>query len=139
MPLGLVGGAGFVVQLEGLGDGCHRLRNSLSADAIFSSGVSIANPMGKGLDKGKLFGLGEVLEERVRDAEVGGKPAPVSPELFPRFVSLSHDPMGCCSRRSSAKTSKHSLALRVCMCQEAFCVRGKSEWNLVRNSVSVRS
>lgn len=93
----LIGWAGFVVQLEGLGNGCQRFLNSLSSNLIFSSGVSRANPMGKGLDKGKLFWLGEGREEGVGDAEVGDKLGPVTPELFPRVVSLSHDPMGCCS------------------------------------------
>lgn len=69
----LVRGAGFKVQLEGLGDGCHRLLNSLNANLIFSSCVSISYPMGKGLDNGKLFWLGESSEEGVRDAKEGDK------------------------------------------------------------------
>ena len=116
----LVGGAGFKVQLEGLGNGCHRLLNSLSANLIVSSCVSSSYPMGKGLDKGELFWLWESIEEGVGDAEEGDKVCPVSPEFLPCLVSLSHDPMGCRSRRSSAQTKEEIFVLRVCVCQEAL-------------------
>lgn len=134
----LVGGAGFIVQLEGLGNGCHRLLNSLSANAIFSSCVSISNPMGEGLDEGELFWLWEASQEGVGQAEVGHKAGPVGPELGPGFVSLSHDPMGCCSSRSSAKTNEQSFLLRVCLCHKAPWESGKEALNLVRKSVSLR-
>lgn len=93
----LVRGGGFKVQLEGLGNGCHRLLNSLSANLIFSSCISVAYPMGKGLDKSKLFWLWETGKEWIGEAKVGDKGGPVSPEFLSRVVSLSHDPMGCCS------------------------------------------
>jgi len=109
-----------VVQLEGLGDGCHRLLNSLSADLILSSCVSSSYPMGKGLDEGELFRLGEPVEERVVDAKERDKVCPVGPELLPGLVSLSHDPMGCRSSRSSAQTNEEIFVLRVCVCQEAL-------------------
>ena len=50
--------------------------------------------MGKGLDKGKLFVVGEVGEEGVWDAKVAGELAPVTPEFGPLLGSRSHDPMG---------------------------------------------
>lgn len=135
----LVRGAGFEVQLEGLGNGCHRLLNSLSANLTFSSCVSSSYPMGKGLDKGKLLWLWEPSKEGVTESEVGNKVGPVRPELLPCVVSLSHDPMGCCSRCSSAKTKEEIFVLRVCMCQEAFWERGNKALNLVRSASSVRS
>lgn len=135
----LVGWTLLIVQLEGLGNGCQRLRNSLSADAIFSSGVSSAYPMGKTLDEGELFRLGESMEEGVAESKVGDEPGPVLPVLVAGFGSLSHDPMGCRSSRSSAQTSEEIFELRVCILQEAFCVRGKEWLNFVRNSESVRS
>jgi hypothetical protein len=136
----LVCGAGLVVQLEGLGDGCQRLLDSLSADAIISSCVSTSYPMGKGLDEGKSLWVGQVGEERVGDSKiVVDKEGPVSPEFFPCVVSRSHDPMGCRSRRSSEKTKEQILVLRVCVCQEASCERGNLQLNMVSNSASVRS
>jgi hypothetical protein len=69
----LVRGAGFKVQLEGLGNECQRLLNSLSANLIFSSCMSISYPMGKGLDKGKLLWLRESSKERVGEAKEGDK------------------------------------------------------------------
>jgi hypothetical protein len=61
----LIRGAGLVVQLEGLGDGCQRLLNLLSADSIISFCISTSYPMGKCLDEGKSFWVGQVGEERV--------------------------------------------------------------------------
>jgi hypothetical protein len=135
----LVGGTGFVVQLEGLADGCQRFRNLLSSNARFSPGVSSAYPMGKGLDECKLLWLGEGPEEGVTDPEEGDELGPVPPVLLPAFVSLSHDPKGCRCRRSSAKTKEESLVCRVCICQEASWDNGKEELNLVRNSASLSS
>ena len=62
-------GAGFSSQLEGRADGCQRLLNSLSANLIFSSRVSIANPRGKGLDEGKLLRGVVGWEEWLADAK----------------------------------------------------------------------
>jgi hypothetical protein len=95
--------------------------------------------MGKTLDKGKLFWLGESVEEGVTEAKEGDETGPVLPVLVTGFGSLSHDPMGCRSSRSSAQTSEKIFVLRVCIVQEAFCVRGKERLNLVRNSESVSS
>ena len=133
LSLVLVGRTWLVVQLEGLGDGCQRLRNSFSANLIFSSGVSSSYPRGKGLDKCKLFWFGEVLEKGVAESKEGNETGPVSPEFFSGFASLSHDPMGCRSRRSSAQTNEEILVLRVCICQEASCDNGKERLNLARN------
>lgn len=135
----LVCGTGLVVQLEGLGDGCQRFRNLFSSNPSFSSGISRAYPMGKGLDKGKSVRCWEGMEEWVGDAIEGDKFDPVVPIFVPAFVSLSHDPIGCCCRRSSAKTKEESLVCRVCICQEASCDNGKEELNFVRKSASVRS
>ena len=95
--------------------------------------------MGKGLDEGKLLWLGQVCEEWVRNAKEFDKSCPVSPEFFPCFVSLSHDPMGCRSRCSSAKTKEQSFVLRVCIFQEAPCDKEKTVSNLVRKAVSSSS
>ena len=134
----LVRGAGFSSQLEGLGNGCQRLLNSLTANLIFSSGISSAYPTGKGLDKGKAFVVRAVGEVGILDLEeVSEEVGPVCPEFLPSLVSLSHNPMGCRSRRSSEKTSEVSLSCRWCMCQEAPCVRGKEWLNFVRSSESV--
>lgn len=129
----------LIVQLEGLGDGCQRLRNSFSANLIFSSGVSSSYPSGKGLDEGKLLRLGQGMEEWVTESKEGDELGPVFPEFLPGFASLSHDPMGCRSRRSSAQTKEEMLVLRVCICQEAFCDKGKDRLNLVRNAESLRA
>jgi hypothetical protein len=85
----LVGRTWLVVQLEGLGDGCQHLRNSFSANLIFSSSVSSSYPRGKGLDKCKLFWFGEVLEKGVTESKEDNEMGPVTPELFSGFASLS--------------------------------------------------
>ena len=133
-----VRGAGFVSQLVGLGDGCQRLLNSLSADSIFSACSSTSYPMGIGLHNGKLFGLGEVGEEGVGDAKELDEVAPVVPELVPSLGSRSHDPMGCRCCCSSAKTREQIFVLRWCIRQEAFWERGKVALNLAKNCESDR-
>lgn len=139
LRLVVVRGAGLVSQLEGLGDGCQRLLNARSADSIFVSGISIAYPTGKGLDKGEPVISVEGPEVGVSDGkDVVQESGPMAPVSFPRVVSLSHDPMGCRSSRSSEKTKAQTELGRVCMCQEASCVSGKRALNLVSNSVAVR-
>jgi hypothetical protein len=139
LALVLVRGTGLVVQQEGLADGRQRFRDLFSSNSSFSSGISSAYPMGKGLDEGKALGLWKGMEEWVGNPEEGNELHPVPPVLVPGLVSLSHDPMGCRCRRSSAKTKEESLVCRVCMCQQASCDNGKEELNLVRKSASVRS
>ena len=60
-----VSGGSLVSQLEGLGDGCQRLLNSLSANSMFAASVSTSYPMGIGLDNIELVGLAEAWEEWV--------------------------------------------------------------------------
>jgi len=135
-----VRGAGLSSQLEGRGEGCHRLLYSLSANLIFSSDISMSYPSGKGLDKGEAFGLGEVGEVWVSVSTEGvDEFAPIGPKLCPIVVGLSHDPMGCLSSRSSEKTKEVSLSGRVYMCQEASCVRANLELKWCERAASVRS
>ena len=97
----------------------------------------MAYPCGKGLDKGTLLWVGESAEVGVCESKEGKESGPILPKFCSGVASLSHDPMGCCSSRSSAKTKEQSLVLRLCICQEASCVKGKEALNLVRKSLSV--
>lgn len=134
-----VRGGGLASQLEGLADGCQRLRYTLSANLISSSCMSMAYPRGKGADKVKLLVSGEASEVGVWVAKAVDKEGPVFPKLFPCVGSLSHDPMGCRLSCSSEITKELTLCVRWCMCQEAPWVRVKSELNLARSCESVRS
>ena len=106
-----VRGRGFLSHVEGRGEGCQRLLNALSADAILSSCMSTSYPVGKGLDEVKLALGGLMSEEGVEDSTVAEKPAPVVPELFPPLGSRSHDAMGCRNICISEKTSEQSFVL----------------------------
>ena len=113
-------------QLEGRGDGCHRVLNPASSDSIKLAGMSVANPTGKGTDEldgvwAVAVGVGLVVftEERADGGEVGAEVGPVLPEEVPRVVSLSHDPMGSGFSSSSEKTFEEVLVARWYTRQEA--------------------
>ena len=142
-----IGGTGLVGNhLEGRGDGCHRVLNPASSDAIKLAGISVANPTGKGTDElDGIWGVApgarlvEFGEEGADGGEVVAEVGPVIPEEFPFVVSRSHDPMGSGSCSSSEKTFEEVLFARWCTRQEALCVRGKRRLNICENCVSLSS
>ena len=68
----------------------------------------------------------------VESAEVG----PVSPIADPNFAGLIQDPIGDVSPRSSVNTFEEIFVCSWSSSHEVPRVRGKSELNLVRKSVS---
>ena len=104
-----------------------------------SSCVPFMDPSSKGAEEVNSWAVCEAVKEVIHSMEVATEVDPMDPIAQVDFGSLIHDPVGTCSPRSKVKTSEISLMLGRSIFQEAFCWRGKSELNLVRNSVLSRA
>ena len=94
---------------------------------------------GKTLEECNLVWEGCVLEKGVHVVEDPAEVFPVSPISQPDFLSLSQDPTGGVSPRSTVKTSEASLLCRRSISHELSCGRGKSELNLAKKAESESS
>ena len=104
-----------------------------------SSSVPVTDPSGKATEVVNSLAVWEAIKEVVHAMEVATEVDPMDPIAEVDFGSLIHDPVGTCSPRSKVKMIEISLMLGRSIFHEAFCWRGKSELNLVRNAELVRA
>ena len=93
---------------------------------------------GKTLEECNLLWDGCAAEKGVHTVEDSAEVFPVSPISQPDFVSLSQDPTGGVSPRSTVNTSEASLVLNRSMSHEASCGRGNSALKRAKNAESER-
>jgi len=104
-----------------------------------SASIPFADVTGKSLEEHNPSCCFNAGEKWVHSMEFLAEMGPVRPISQPDALSLSQDPVGSVSPRSTVKTRELMVSLRRSRSQELSCSRGKSELNLVRNSASERS